>query len=74
MCCRTLPPPPNPKGQPVRSEKRRAGGLSGVSRGDVRCVKGAVFRRFGPWLGFGGKVGEPSKVRFSPQNKGFKGL
>jgi hypothetical protein len=54
----SLPPPRNPKGQPVRSEKRGACGLSGISGFDVHHVREC---RIAPVLRlavFGGKEGE----------------
>ena len=71
----TLPPSRSPKGQPVRSEKRGGGGLSGVSGIDVHHGKGC---RFGPDLRlahFGGKEGKRVKGWFQPHKiKGFEGI
>jgi hypothetical protein len=60
----TLPPPRNPNGQPVRSEKQRAGGLGGVKGSDVHRLKGAGLRWFRSWRRFEGKEGERVKGSF----------
>ena len=62
----TLPPSRNPKGQPVRSEKRGARGLSGVSGFDVHHERGADWGRIWVWPTLGGKRAKGSTSRFQP--------
>lgn len=69
----TLPPPPNPKGQPVRSANGGGAGClaSAVLTFNARGVPiGAGFAS-GPFSGEGGEEGQRSGS--APFSKGFKG-
>jgi hypothetical protein len=66
LCSGTLPPPHNAKGQPVRSEKRGAGGVSVVTGIDVHDRRGAGLGRICVWPTLGVKEGEGSIIRFQP--------
>jgi len=67
----TLPPQCNPKGHPVRSEKRRWADclpsvvLTFITKG------GADLSWICIWPSFGVKMGKESKVGFSPYFQGF---
>jgi len=62
----SLPPTRNPKDQPVLSEKRGAGGLSGVGGLVVHHERGADLGRICVWPPSWGKEGERVKGPFQP--------